>query len=226
MTSVRQSTSKSKEERTTGSKRPWWIGAVRSKSRYLDFTYFLTSGRERDILSSSLRIDVRTFSSPLSNPPVPGERFPFLNTKGGCFHVGQIALAPDVSLQNGGHRQMSRHIFFASTLVLLAGIAAPGQIGSSGAIEPRTDVPYWVNYWSRPPLIMYGPDEQAFYQSMQVILFPNDNHDDPLDPGALDANVRWLTDHPNVQFYVNGYASSEGSGRVSLPSADVTQRLL
>src|SRR5215469_2237921 len=105
---------------------------------------------------------------------------------------------------------MSRHIFLASTLVLLAGFAALGQIGSVGTVEPRTDVPYWVNHWSQPPVIVYGPDEQAFYQSMQVILFPNDNHDEPLDPGALDANVRWLTDHPNVQFYVNGYASSEG----------------
>jgi outer membrane protein OmpA-like peptidoglycan-associated protein len=103
---------------------------------------------------------------------------------------------------------MNRHILFLiPTIVWLAGIAAFAQIGS---IEPQTDVGYWVNYWSRPPLITYGPEQEAFYQNMQVILFPNDDHDDPANPSALDNNVRWLQDHPDVSFYVDGYASSSG----------------
>ena len=102
---------------------------------------------------------------------------------------------------------MGRHIFLIPALVLLAGTTALAQIGT---IEPQTNVGYWVNYWSRPPVIMFGPEEEAFYQNMQVILFSNDDHNDPLNPSALDTDVRWLQDHPNVDFYVNGYASSNG----------------
>lgn len=104
---------------------------------------------------------------------------------------------------------MNRYIFLIviPTLVWLAGAAAFAQIGT---IEPQTDVAYWVNYWSRPPLILFGPEQEAFYQNVQAILFPNDDHDDPSNPNALDNNVRWLQGHPNVHFYIDGYASSNG----------------
>jgi outer membrane protein OmpA-like peptidoglycan-associated protein len=104
---------------------------------------------------------------------------------------------------------MNRYILLIviPTLVWLAGAAAFAQIGT---IEPQTDVAYWANYWSRPPLILFGPEQEAFYQNVQVILFPNDDHDDPSNPNAIDNNVRWLQDHPNVHFYVDGYASSNG----------------
>lgn len=102
---------------------------------------------------------------------------------------------------------MSRYIFLISAFVVLAGIAGFAQIGN---IEPQTDVDYWVRYWSGPPLIAYGPEERAFYQNMQVILFPNNDDDQPSNPSALDTNIRWLQDHPNASFYIDGYASSEG----------------
>jgi len=45
---------------------------------------------------------------------------------------------------------------------------------------------------------------------VQVILFPYNDHDDPSNPEALDHSVQWLKAHPNVRFYVDGYASSRG----------------
>jgi len=92
-------------------------------------------------------------------------------------------------------------------VLLLASTAAFAQ---SGSAEPKTDVAYWVDHWSRPPVTVFGPEEEAFYQNMQVVLFPYNDHDDPSNPDALESNVRWLKDHPNVRFYVDGYASSRG----------------
>ena len=102
---------------------------------------------------------------------------------------------------------MSRHIFLLSIVLLLAGTKAFAQAGSS---EPKTDVAFWVDHWSRPPVIVFGPEEEAFYQNMQSVLFPYDNHDDPTNPSALESNVQWLKEHPNVRFYIDGYASSRG----------------
>ena len=71
-------------------------------------------------------------------------------------------------------------------------------------------VAYWVHYWSQPPVILFGPEEEDFYKNMQVVLFPYDNHDDPTNPTALENNIQWLKGHPNVRFSINGYASSRG----------------
>lgn len=103
---------------------------------------------------------------------------------------------------------MSRHIFLLSIALLLA--AAATALAQAGSSEPKTDVAFWVDHWSRPPVIVFGPEEEAFYQNMQIVLFPYDNHDDPTNPIALESNVQWLKDHPNVRFYVDGYASSRG----------------
>jgi peptidoglycan-associated lipoprotein len=41
-------------------------------------------------------------------------------------------------------------------------------------------------------------------------MFARDDSNDPTDPGTFDNDVRWLKDHPNDRFYVQGYASSRG----------------
>ena len=101
---------------------------------------------------------------------------------------------------------MSRYIFLASTVVLLFGAVALAQTES----EPATDVAFWVDHWSRPPIILFGPDEEAFYQNIQTILFPYNDHDEPSNPSSLESNIQWLRNHPTVRFYVDGYASSRG----------------
>lgn len=102
---------------------------------------------------------------------------------------------------------MRRNIFLLCIVLVLAATAAFAQGRSA---EPQTDVAFWVNHWSRPPVIVFGTEEEAFYQNMQVVLFPYDNDDDPTNPSALESNVQWLKDHPNVRFYIAGYASSRG----------------
>lgn len=47
-------------------------------------------------------------------------------------------------------------------------------------------------------------------QFHQRHIFPWNDHDEPSNPSALDDNVQWLKAHPNVRFYVDGYASSRG----------------
>jgi len=102
---------------------------------------------------------------------------------------------------------MIRNIFLLSILLPVIGSTAFAQAGSE---EPKSNVAYWVDHWSRPPVIVFGPDEEAFYQNVQTVLFPYNDHDDPSNPDVLESNARWLKDHPNVRFYVDGYASSRG----------------
>ncbi|HXJ89798.1 MAG TPA: OmpA family protein [Candidatus Binatia bacterium] len=102
---------------------------------------------------------------------------------------------------------MSRHVILISAIVLLA---SPMIFAQREPGAPHTDVAFWVNHWSQPPVIVFGPDEEAFNQNMQVVMFPYDDHDEPSNISALDNNVQWLKDHPNVRFYVDGYASSRG----------------
>jgi len=102
---------------------------------------------------------------------------------------------------------MSRHIFLVTAIVLLA---SAGIFAQAGSASSSNDVTYWVDYWSKPPLVLFGPDEEAFNRGMQVVLFPYNDHDEPSNPAALDANIQWLKDHPNGRFYVQGYASSRG----------------
>jgi len=72
------------------------------------------------------------------------------------------------------------------------------------------DASYWVDYWSRPPVNLFGPEQEEFNKNMQPILFPWNDHDEPSNPGVLDSDVQWLKDHPNARFYIDGYASSRG----------------
>jgi len=102
---------------------------------------------------------------------------------------------------------MNRLILHISTSVLFAGTALWAQTGSEGSL---TGIAFWVDHWSRPPVILFGPEEEDFYKNTQVILFPYNDHDDPSNPNALDSSVQWLKDHPNVRFCVDGYASSRG----------------
>ena len=101
---------------------------------------------------------------------------------------------------------MHRQTLLALVFVILFSRAMFGQ----QAEVDDASVAYWVHYWSQPPVILFGPEEADFYQNMQEILFPYDNHDDPTNPTVLENDIQWLKDHPNVRFYVNGYTSSRG----------------
>jgi len=57
---------------------------------------------------------------------------------------------------------------------------------------------------------LFGPEQAAFNQAMKEVPFGWNEHETTTDPGALQANVQWLRDHPGVRFYVEGYASTRG----------------
>ena len=94
----------------------------------------------------------------------------------------------------------------AITMLLLAS----GGILAQGTAQPSTGDAFWVAYWAHPRVALFGSEQEAFNQNMREILFPWDEASGPTDPSVLDADVQWLKDHPNVRFYVEGYASSRG----------------
>ena len=57
---------------------------------------------------------------------------------------------------------------------------------------------------------LFGPEQAAFNQGMKEVPFGWNEHEVTTDPGALQANVQWLKDHPSVRFYIEGYASTRG----------------
>jgi len=109
-----------------------------------------------------------------------------------------------------------RLAFVVITVLFLSSIELYAQQGTSEVstdvafTEAPTDVAFWVAYWGKPRVILFGPEEEAFNQNVHEILFPWNEDDGPLNPNTLDDNVQWLKDHPSDRFYIEGYASSRG----------------
>jgi outer membrane protein OmpA-like peptidoglycan-associated protein len=101
---------------------------------------------------------------------------------------------------------MHRSLFLLAAILLFANPVTFGQTNSSAS----DDSAYWVDHWSRPLVVLFGPDEEAFNNNMQSIMFPWNDHDEPSNPAALDTDARYLKDHPSVKFFIDGYASSRG----------------
>jgi outer membrane protein OmpA-like peptidoglycan-associated protein len=106
-----------------------------------------------------------------------------------------------------------RFVLVAATMLLLTSIAVFAQKGTAGA---SADDAFWVDYWGRPRVVLYGPEEQAFNQNVHEILFPRNGFDRPSDPNILNENVQWLKDHPSDRFFIEAYASSRGEGAYNL----------
>ena len=97
--------------------------------------------------------------------------------------------------------------FAVITMLLLTSI---GMYAQQDASESSADVAFWVAYWERPRVVLFGPDEEAFNQNVHEIMFPWNDHDEPSNPNILEDNVQWLKAHPRDRFYIEGYASSRG----------------
>jgi outer membrane protein OmpA-like peptidoglycan-associated protein len=109
-----------------------------------------------------------------------------------------------------------RLVVVVITMLFFASIKVSAQGGSAKAStdvafsEAPTDVAFWVAYWAKPRVILFGPEQEAFNQNVHEVLFPWNDHDEPSNPNTLDDNVQWLKDHANDRFYIEGYASSRG----------------
>jgi hypothetical protein len=105
-------------------------------------------------------------------------------------------------------KAMRRRLAFAFAIaatLLFSSATMFGQITSADAGGA-----FWVTYWAAPPVILFGPEEDAFYKSMKNVMFLRNDYNSPTNPSALDENVQWLKDHPSVHLYVDGYASVTG----------------
>jgi outer membrane protein OmpA-like peptidoglycan-associated protein len=100
----------------------------------------------------------------------------------------------------------SRLIAVAAILLL----SSARVLAQQGAADASSNVSFWVAHWAKPRVILFGPEEDAFYQNMKDVMFLRNDYDAPINPSALDDNVQWLKDHPGVRFNVYGYASITG----------------
>ena len=95
-------------------------------------------------------------------------------------------------------------------LITMLLLSSSGIFAQEDASESSADVAFWVAYWGRPRVVLFGPEVEAFNKNIHEIMFPWNDHDEPSNPSALDDNVQWLKDHPSDRFYIEGYASSRG----------------
>ena len=120
------------------------------------------------------------------------------------------------------------------TMLLLPGIKIfAQQEATSEASTPEASqiIAYWVAYWAKPKVILFGPPEEAFDSNVHEVLFPNNVYDSPENANILDENAQWLKDHANDHFYIEGYASSKGAPefnnlRLSAQRADWVKQAL
>jgi outer membrane protein OmpA-like peptidoglycan-associated protein len=105
-----------------------------------------------------------------------------------------------------------RLVLVGVTILLVTSISlfAKGASGSSA------DDAFWVAYWSKPKVALYGPEEQAFNENIHEISFAHDRFDHALDEDTLNTDVQWLKDHPDDRFFIEGYASSTGTTAYNL----------
>jgi outer membrane protein OmpA-like peptidoglycan-associated protein len=57
---------------------------------------------------------------------------------------------------------------------------------------------------------LFGSEQAEFNKAMKDVPFGWNEHEITTDPGALQADVQWLKDHPGVRIYIEGYASTRG----------------
>ena len=68
------------------------------------------------------------------------------------------------------------------------------------ATSSSVEAAFWVAYWAEPRVILFGPEEDASYKNMRDVMFLRNDYAAPFNPSALDDNVQWLKDHPDVRF--------------------------
>jgi outer membrane protein OmpA-like peptidoglycan-associated protein len=101
-------------------------------------------------------------------------------------------------------------MLFLSNAILFAQRGDPQRATEVAFSEAPADVAFWVDYWGKPRVVIFGPEQEAFNQNVHEVLFPWNDHDGPSNPNILDENVQWLKDHASDRFYIEGYASSRG----------------
>jgi len=131
-------------------------------------------------------------------------------------HAERVSMNYCARIQTTLGTMKCRLVFVVITMLFFTGIEtfaqqspSPGSTDVAFSESP-TDVAFWVAYWGKPRVVLFGPAEEAFNTNVQPVVFPWNIDDNPLNPNILDANVQYLKDHASDRFYIQGYASSEG----------------
>ncbi|HEY1994399.1 MAG TPA: OmpA family protein [Edaphobacter sp.] len=126
-----------------------------------------------------------------------------------------------------------RLVLVAITILLLPTLKISAQQSTSETSTPDASqiVAYWVAYWAKPKVILFGPPQEDFTTNVHEVLFPNNVYDAPENSNILDENAQWLKDHASDHFYIEGYASSKGAPafnnlRLSAQRADWVKQAL
>ena len=127
-----------------------------------------------------------------------------------------------------------RLVLIVIAVLLWPSVGLFAQQGTSDASTPQAsaeEVTYWVAYWAKPKVILFGSPEEDFNSNVHQVLFPNNVYDAPENASALDENAQWLKDHASDHFYIEGYASSKGAPdfnnlRLSAQRADWVKQAL
>jgi len=77
-----------------------------------------------------------------------------------------------------------RLIFPAITVLLLSSTGILAQQDSS---ESSADIAFWVAYWGQPRVVLFGPEQEAFNNNVDEIMFPWN------DPGMTMTSLRTRT---------------------------------
>ena len=107
-----------------------------------------------------------------------------------------------------------KHRLVLVTVIMIVVTGIPPV--AKGASAAPADDAFWVAYWAKPKVTLYGPEEQAFNEGVHTITFAHDRFDHALDEDTLNADVQWLKDHPSAHFFIEGYASSTGTEAYNL----------
>jgi len=85
-------------------------------------------------------------------------------------------------------------LFCLATMLVLGSVSAHGQ-----------------SYDWSTPVTFFGPPQEEFNQQVGQVMFAWNDYEEPHDKAALKADAEWLKAHPNMKFYIDGYASSRGT---------------
>jgi len=81
-----------------------------------------------------------------------------------------------------------RLIFPAITVLLLSSTGILAQQDSS---ESSADIAFWVAYWGQPRVVLFGPEQEAFNNNVDEIMFPWNDHG--MTMTSLRTRTSWTT---------------------------------
>lgn len=100
-----------------------------------------------------------------------------------------------------------KRILSIAAMLMLAAIAVAAQTDTSAQTESADNVPIKV---VGPDVVMFGQPQADFIQNLKPMLFGYDEFQRPANTDIVPSDVQYLKDHPDVKFWVNGYADIRG----------------